>query len=58
MVDVYEKSDYVFHGKVTDKNYLTFDFQIPVVTFEIIESFKGNANEQISVTVEEKWDCV
>ena len=54
--NVYEQSDYVFHGKVTGKNYLTFDFQTPVVTFEVLESFKGNATEQISVTVEEKWD--
>ena len=53
--DAFDDADYVFHGKVTEKNYLTFDQQSPVVTFEIVESFKGNANEQISVTVYEQW---
>ncbi|WP_182126456.1 hypothetical protein [Nitrosopumilus sp. b2] len=54
--DVYDSSDYVFHGMVLDKNYLTLDSRMPVVTFQIQESFKGNAIEQISVTVNENWD--
>ncbi|AJM91998.1 hypothetical protein [Nitrosopumilus piranensis] len=54
--DVYDSSDYVFHGKVLYKNYLTLDSRMPVVTFQIQESFKGNAIEQISVTVNENWD--
>lgn len=54
--DVYDKSDYVFHGKVLDKNYLTLDSRMPVVTFQIQESFKGNTIEQISVMVDERWD--
>ena len=53
--EAFDEADYVFHGKVTDKNYLTFDQQSPVVTFEVIESFKGNANQQISVTIYEQW---
>lgn len=51
----FEDSDYVFHGKVTEKNYLSWDQQMPVVTFGVIESFKGNAVDQISVTVYEQW---
>ena len=31
---VYERSDHVFHGKVVDINYLIFDLQSPIVTFE------------------------
>lgn len=54
--DVYDSSDYVFHGMVLEKNYLTLDSRMPVVTFQIQESFKGNAIEQISVTVNENWD--
>ena len=54
--DVFDKSDYVFHGKVLDKNYLTWDLQTPVVTFQILESFKGSAFDQISISVSEKWD--
>ncbi len=54
--DVFDKSDYVFYGKVLDKNYLTLDSRIPVVTFHVLESFKGNAIEKISVTVNENWD--
>jgi hypothetical protein len=54
--DVFDKSDYVFHGKVSDKNYLTWDHQMPVVTFQVLESFKGNAYDQISITVNEMWD--
>ncbi|MDX1441898.1 MAG: hypothetical protein R3237_05515 [Nitrosopumilaceae archaeon] len=51
----FENSDYAFHGKVTDKNYLTWDLQMPVVTFEAIESFKGEIPGKISVTVFEQW---
>jgi len=54
--DVFDKSDYVFHGRVSDKNYLTWDLRMPVVTFHILESFKGNAYDQISITVNEMWD--
>ncbi len=54
--DVFDESDYVFHGTVLDKNYLTWDLQMPVVTFQILESFKGNAYDQISITVSEQWD--
>jgi len=54
--DVFDKSDYVFHGKVSDKNYLTWDLRMPVVTFQVLESFKGNAYDQISITVNEMWD--
>ena len=54
--EVFDKSDYVFHGKVSDKNYLTWDHQMPVVTFQVLESFKGNAYDQISITVNEMWD--
>ena len=54
--DVYDESDYVFHGKVLEKNYITWDLQTPVVTFQVIESFKGNAFDQISVSVSEMWD--
>lgn len=53
--DAFDESDYAFHGKVIDKNYLTWELQMPVITFEVIESFKGNAGEQISVTVYEQW---
>ncbi|MGD8708356.1 MAG: hypothetical protein PVI88_06695 [Nitrosopumilaceae archaeon] len=53
--DTFDDSEYAFHGKVTDKNYLTWDQDIPVITFEIIESFKGDADGQISVTVYEQW---
>lgn len=53
--DAFEESEFAFHGKVVDKNYLTWDHQMPVVTFEIIESFKGNADQKISVTVYEQW---
>ncbi|MCH7559861.1 MAG: hypothetical protein IIC67_00575 [Thaumarchaeota archaeon] len=51
----FDNSDYVIHGKVIDKNYITWSLQKPIVTFEILESFKGNANEQISVSVNENW---
>ncbi|MCV0409655.1 hypothetical protein [Nitrosopumilus sp.] len=54
--DVFDKSDYVIHGKVLDKNYLTWDPQMPIVTFQVLESFKGNAYEEISITVNENWD--
>ena len=54
--DVFDKSDYVFHGKVLDKNYLTWNLQMPVVTFQILESFKENTLDQISITVSERWD--
>ena len=54
--DVFDKSDYVFHGKVLDKNYLTWDLRMPIVTFQILESFKGNAYEEISIIVNEMWD--
>lgn len=53
--DAFENSDYAFHGQVTDKNYLTWEQQMPVVTFEVIESFKGDVPEKISVTVFEQW---
>ena len=53
--DAFDQSEHVFHGKVTEKNYLTWDQQMPVVTFGIIESFKGNAEGRISVTVYEQW---
>ena len=53
--DAFEDSEYVFHGKVVDKNYLTWDQNKPIVTFEIIERFKGDAEGQISVTVYEQW---
>ena len=52
----YDDSDYVLHGKVLDKNYYAWDSRIPVVTFEVLESFKGDVNEQISVSVNETWD--
>jgi len=54
--DIFDSSDYVFHGKVLEKNYLTWNSQMPVVTFQILESFKGNVSEQISITVSEMWD--
>ena len=54
--DVFDNSDYVFHGKVLEKNYLTWDRQMPVVTFQVLESIKGNAFEAISITVSEMWD--
>ena len=53
--DLFENSDYAFHGKVIEKNYLTWDLQMPVVTFEVIESFKGDIPEKISVSVYEQW---
>ena len=53
---VFDSSEYVFLGIVLDKNYLTLDSHMPVVTFEIKESFKGNPTEQISITVDEMWD--
>jgi len=53
--DSFENSDYAFHGKVIEKNYLTWDLQMPVVTFEVIESFKGDIPEKISVSVYEQW---
>jgi len=56
LVDVFDKSDYVFHDKVSDKNYLTWDLRMPVVTFQVLESFKGNAYDQISIIVNEMWD--
>lgn len=53
--DAFDDSEYVFHGKVTDKNYLTWNYDMPVITFEVLESFKGDAGGQISVTVYEQW---
>ena len=53
--DAFYDSEYVFHGKVTDKNYLTWSYDMPVVTFEILESFKRDEDGQISVTVYEQW---
>jgi len=52
----YDESDYVLHGKVLEKNYYTWDSRIPVVTFEVLESFKGDTSGQISVSVNETWD--
>jgi len=52
----YDESDYVLHGKVLEKNYYTWDSRIPVVTFEVLESFKGDASGQISVSVNETSD--
>ena len=52
----YDESDYVLHGKVLEKNYYAWDSRIPVVTFEVLESFKGDASGQISVSVNENWD--
>lgn len=52
----YDNSDYVLHGKVLEKNYYAWDSRMPVVTFEVLESFKGNMSGQISVSVNENWD--
>ena len=52
----YDESDYVLHGKVLGKNYHAWDSRIPVVTFEVLESFKGDTSGQISVSVNETWD--
>ena len=52
----YDKADYVLHGKVIEKNYLTWDYQMPAVTFQMIQSFKGEVYENITVTVNESWD--
>lgn len=52
----YDDSDYVLHGKVLDKNYHTWDSRMPTVTFEVLESFKGDADGQVSVLVYEHWD--
>lgn len=52
----YDNSDYVIHGKVIAKNYLTWSLQKPMVTFDVLESFKGNVYDQISVSVNENWD--
>ena len=52
--DAFDDSEYVIHGRVIDKNYMTPDIRKPVVTFEVIESFKGNAREQVSFTVSEE----
>ncbi|MCE2505597.1 MAG: hypothetical protein J4F36_03810 [Nitrosopumilaceae archaeon] len=52
----YDESDYVLHGKVLEKNYHAWDSRMPVVTFEVLESFKGNASGQISVSVYETWE--
>ncbi|MEX0862900.1 hypothetical protein [Nitrosopumilus sp.] len=52
----YDNSDYVLHGKVLDKNYYAWDSRMPVVTFEVLESFKGDTSGQISVSVNENWD--
>ena len=52
----YDESDYVLHGKVLEKNYYTWDSRIPVITFEVLESFKGDASGQIHVSVNETWD--
>jgi hypothetical protein len=52
----YDESDYVLHGKVLEKNYYAWDSRIPVVTFEVLESFKGDTSGQISVSVNENWD--
>ena len=52
----YDESDYVLYGKVLEKNYHTWDSRMPVVTFEVLESFKGDASGQISVSVNETWD--
>lgn len=52
----YDESDYVLHGKVLEKNYRTWDSRMPVVTFEVLESFKGDTSGQISVSVYETWD--
>ena len=52
----YDESDYVLHGKVLEKNYYAWDSRIPVVTFEVLESFKGDTSGQISASVNETWD--
>lgn len=52
----YDESDYVLHGKVLEKNYYAWDSRMPVVTFEVLESFKGDASGQILVSVNETWD--
>jgi len=52
----YDESDYVLHGKVLEKNYYTWDSRMPVVTFEVLESFKEDASGQILVSVNETWD--
>ena len=54
--DSFEKSDYVIHGRVSEKNYLTWSLQKPMVTFDVLESFKGNAYDDIIVSVNENWD--
>lgn len=54
--DVYDKADYVFHGKVLDKNYYKWNSNLPTITFQVLESFKGNPNEQIPVIINESWD--
>ena len=53
---VYDKADYVFHGKVLDKKYFNWNSNLPTVTFQVLESFKENPNEQISVIVNENWE--
>ena len=52
----YNKSDYVLHGKVLDKYYYVWDSRVPVVTFEVLESFKGNTDDLMSVSVNETWN--
>ena len=52
----FDESEYVFHGKVVEKNYITWDSNMPMVTFNVINSFKENSNEQITVSVQERWD--
>lgn len=56
--DAFVNSEHVFHGKVTNKNYLTWDEKMPIVTFEVIESFKGSTSGSISATVNERWDYI
>ena len=53
---IFDDSEYVFHGKVVEKNYMTWDSDAPMVTFDVINSFKGNSNQQITVSVQERWD--
>lgn len=54
--DEFDKADYVLHGKVIEKNYLTWDQQMPAVTFQSVQFFKGDIYENITVTVNESWD--